>query len=167
MKYISVGHTKKAHALGGELKIQIEPRFLEDVLKAGVLFIEQRGTKAPFFIENIRQGQETLVKFEESSSRTEAENLQSKEVFLRETDILPDDERELEIAGGLEHAFLVGFRMIDRTAGDLGEILEVQQFPSQEMAVLERGLVPLIPVFLKKIDRKTRTVEVDLPEGLV
>ena len=47
MEFIEVGFTKKAHSLTGELKVNIEPRYLEDVLKADVVFIETKGTRLP------------------------------------------------------------------------------------------------------------------------
>ena len=168
MEFIEVGFTKKAHSLTGELKVNIEPRYLEDVLKADVVFIETKGTRLPHFIERIREGREILVKFEEVNNRTEAEALQSKKIFLRETDILADDEREIELET-LEYEFAIGWKLVDATLGELGKIERVEEFPQQEMAVIlwkgNEAMIPLNEAFLVEIDEENETIKVDLPDG--
>lgn len=166
---VQVGFIKRSHGLAGELKVSIEPRFIEDVLKADAVFVDMRGQKVPLFIEKIREGTDILVKFEEIDSRTEADAFQSKSLFLKQSDILADTEREIEVERmPFEH--IAGWKLVDETLGEIGEILRVEEFPSGEMAfVLWKNvemLVPLVPVFVKKMDDKKRVILMDLPEGL-
>lgn len=172
MEFQQVGFTKKAHGLGGELKLQIEPKFIEDVLKADVIFIEMRGQKIPQFIEKIREGNAILVKFEDIKNRSQAEEMESKAMFLRAADILDDDEREIETDDdGLQFEFAIGFRIIDSTLGDLGEIVRIEEFPQQEMAFIFHNknevMIPLNEAFLIEIDEENRQIRMDLPEGLL
>ena len=166
---IQVGFIKKSHGLAGELKVSIEPNYLEDVLKADAIFVDMRGQKVPLFIEKIREGTDILVKFEDIDSRTEADAFQSKPIFLKETDVLADDEREIELET-LEFEHTAGWLLRDETLGDIGEIIRVMEFPASEMAVVlwknEEALVPLVPVFIKSLDEKNRVLHMDLPEGL-
>ena len=171
--YVTIGHTGKAHGLQGELKLFIEERFIEDFLKNERIFIDVKGTKVPYFIANVRGTNEFIVKLEEVDSRDVAQALQSREVCLREKDLVPDDEREIEMEeeAGLEYARLVGYLLTDQTLGDIGSIDEVLEMPQQEMAFLKyqkrEVLVPLNAQLIVQIDDKARRVLMDLPEGLL
>lgn len=170
-KYVQIGYTKKTHGLQGELKVSVEAQLLEDFLKTEVIFLDLKSGKTPFFIESIREGNDLIVKFEEVDGQTAAQNLTGKAMFLRESDILEDEERELELPdAGFQ--FCKNFKMVDATLGEVGEISEVLQMPAQEMAVLRRGdgreiYVPLIPQFIEKVDKRGRKIMVNLPDGLL
>lgn len=170
-KFVQIGYTKKTHGLQGELKVAVEPPLLEDFLKTEVVFLDLKSGKTPFFIESVREGKDLIVKFEEVDALTAAQNLTGKTMFLRDSDILSDDERELEVAED-DFAFCKNFKMVDATLGEVGEIAEVLQMPAQTMAVLRRGdrreiFVPLIPNFIEKVDKRGRKIFVNLPEGLL
>ncbi|MBX2890497.1 MAG: 16S rRNA processing protein RimM [Saprospiraceae bacterium] len=172
-QYINIGYTKKMHGLKGELKLVIEERFLEDFLKNERIFLDVRGAKVPYFVANVRGKGEMILQLEEVDNRDSAFALQSREVFLREQDLIPDEQRELEIEEeqALEYEHLVGFLMIDKYLGDIGHIEEVLEMPQQEMAFLKHKgrevLIPLNPQFITSIDEKSGKVYVDLPEGLL
>lgn len=170
--FVSIGYTKKVHGIKGELKVFIEPRFLEDFLKNERIFIDVRGTKVPYFIQNVRGSQDLIVALEEVDKPESAQALQSREIFLREKDILPDHLRELEPEEeGLAYAYLEGFLLVDQTLGELGPIEEVLDMPQQEMALLTlKGrdvLIPLNEALILSIDETGKKVLMDLPEGLV
>ncbi len=172
-KFINIGYTKKTHGIGGELKLFIEERYLEDFLKNERIFLDVKGTKVPYFVANVRGKGEMILQLEEVDNREAAFMLQSREVFLREQDLVPDHERELEVEEeeGLEYEHVAGFLLVDKTAGEVGRIAEVLDMPQQEMAFLQyKGrevLIPLNPQFVTSIDKKAKKVFTDLPEGLL
>lgn len=172
-EYISIGRTRKAHGLSGELKVFIEPRYEEDFLKNERVFIDFKGARLPYFIAQVRGKGEMILQLEEVRDRNAAIMLQSKELFLRPQDLLKDEEREFEIEEeeALQYAYLQGFILEDRHAGEVGEIREVLEMPQQEMAlVLFQGreiLIPLNERFLLKIDKTAKHILTDLPEGLL
>lgn len=171
-QYIGIGYTKKTHGLKGELKLIVEDRYLEDFLKNERIFVDVKGTKVPFFITNVRGKGEMILKLEDVDSLDVAYGLQSREIFLREKDLVPDHERELEIEEEtLEYEHLTGFLLRDKNLGEIGTIEEVLEMPQQEMALLKyKGrevLVPLNERFVVTVDDKTKTVHTDLPEGLL
>ena len=172
-QYVIIGRTRKAHSLTGELKITIEERYLEDFMKNERIFLDVKGVKIPYFIDNVRGGGEMIVKLEEVDNRDTATLLQSRDVLLRQQDILPDHAREFEVEeeAGLEYAHLAGFMLVDETQGEIGIIDEVLEMPQQEMAFLKykdrEVLVPLNDQFIKSIDQQNRRVMVDLPDGLL
>lgn len=171
--YINIGRTGKAHGIAGEMKLHIEERFLEDFLKNERIFIDIKGTKIPYFVANVRGKGDMILQLEEVENRDVALQLQSREVFLREKDLLLEEEREFEVAEEetLEYEHLTGFLIVDQTLGEIGAITEVLEMPQQEMAFLNyknrEVLVPLNAQLIVEIDAKNKKVMMDLPEGLL
>ena len=131
-----------------------------------------KGSKVPYFIENLRGENVFIVHFEDVSDRDAAIALQSREIYLRPEDLLTDDERELEMEeDGLTYARLGGYAIIDASLGAIGTIEEIYDMPQQEMAMIRRDgreiLIPLNEQLISNIDDKGKTVHMDLPEGLL
>jgi 16S rRNA processing protein RimM len=171
--YIQIGYTQKTHGVAGELKIMIETPFTEDFLKNDRVFLEIKGGKIPYFVEAIRGSDGNIVKFEDIDNREKALSLQSKPVFLREEDLIPDADRELDIPEEetLEFEYLTGFQLHDATLGLVGTIEEVLEMPQQEMAALhyhgQYVLIPLHTALILDINKNGKTIQMDLPEGLL
>lgn len=170
--YILIGHTRKAHGVAGEMKLHIEERYLEDFLKNERIFLDVKGTKIPYFVASVRGKGEMILQLEEVDNRDTARMLQGREVYLREKDLLLDEERELEFEEeSLEYEHLTGFLLIDQTLGEIGAITEVLEMPRQEMAFLtykgREVLVPLNPQLIVEADLANKKVVMDLPEGLL
>ena len=168
MEYIQIGFTKKTHGVSGELKIAIDEVFEDLFLSAERVFIEVKGNKMPFFIENIRGGGELIVHFEDVTNKDQALLIQSKGVFLPSSEVPASLEIEDD---SLEYSHLEGFSMIDKEAGVVGTIEEVLDMPQQEMALIvfkhREILIPLNDALILKIDKKQKTVHVELPDGLL
>lgn len=171
--YVNIGNTRKAHGITGELKLFIEDKYLEDFLKNERIFLDIKGTKIPYFVANVRGKGDLILQLEEVDNRDTALLLQGREVFLREKDLLLEEERELEIPEEetLEFEHLTGFLLVDQTLGEIGPITEVLEMPQQEMAFLtyqnREVLVPLNAQLIVKVDEKNKKVWMDLPDGLL
>ena len=76
-----------------------------------------------------------LIKFEDVNSPEETVAISSKEVYARQEDLIPEEERMFEVEG-LEFADYEGFTIVDSTVGRVGEIKEIIEYPQQEMAVV-------------------------------
>ena len=87
MNFIQIGFTKKTHGIGGEVKVVIEEPFEDLFLEAERVFLEIKGVKQPFFIKSIRGGGDLIVLFEDVANREEAITLQSRGVFLPDTEV--------------------------------------------------------------------------------
>lgn len=169
-KYIQIGHTKKTHGAQGELKVEVEEDFLDDFAEADVVFINVQGKPVPFFIENLRVAGELLLKLENIDSPNEAKPLVAQPLFVRPGDLV---HYKKSVATASVHSFrlFVGYRLIDAVVGDIGEIKSVEEFPQQELAVVEYNgnevLIPMHRQMLEEIDEKSKTLRVNLPEGLL
>lgn len=168
MEYIQIGFTKKTHGVKGELKIIIEEVFEDIFLEADRVFIEVRGNKMPYFIQNIRGEGDLIVLFEDITDKDQALLIQSKPVFMPASELpasieVPDD--------GLEYTFLEGFVLSDKNTGEVGTIEEVIDMPQQEMAVVvykgREILIPLDEQVIVTISEAKKTILMDLPDGLL
>lgn len=170
-EFVQIGYTQKTHGVEGELRISIEEVYEDDFLNADTLFIEiSGGNRVPYFIEYIRGASSDILKLEDIRTKEDAQKLSSRPLFLRESDLTPG-------AGGEndpfvpQFEFLEGFEAWDETRGSLGEIVRIDEYPRQEMAVVRYGgrevLIPLQGPILISIDEKEKKVRLDLPEGLL
>ena len=167
---VEIGYTKKPHGLNGELKVNIKDKYLEDFLNSSCVFLDLNGSIIPHFIQELRNTKHLLVLFEDVDSIGLAEKITGRKIMLRESDLIPEEEKVLEV-DGLEYAFAEGVMVEDVSLGPLGKVLSIEDFPQQEMAFVaykgEEVLIPMIEVFLKEINKKEKRILVDLPEGMI
>jgi 16S rRNA processing protein RimM len=98
-----------------------------------------------------------IVQFEDVDDRGAAESLRGLELEAEPLDDVPD---------ALWVHELVGATVRDAAGSALGTVASVEANPASDLMVLESGA--LIPVrFVTAHDAATRTVDVDIPEGLL
>jgi 16S rRNA processing protein RimM len=170
MEYVQIGFTKKAHGIQGELKVAIEPAFEDLFLEADRILIEIKGTRMPFFIQEVRGGGEWIVQFEDVKDRNAAIAIQSKPILLPAAEVpatVIAESNESELVYG----FLVGYTLHDKHAGLIGPVEDVLDMPQQEMAQLtwqqRMVLIPLNESLIISINKAQKSITVDLPEGLL
>lgn len=169
MDFVEIGKLKKPHGLQGELKGTVDERFWDDIANASAVFVDQRGDKAPYFIEYARGGVPLILKLEEVDTKEDAALLTNKLLYLRREDVQLDDEA-IE-SGGLEYGYLKGYQVQVEELGVVGPIIRVDEYPQQEMAIVayqEREvLIPLREAWITQLDKTNKVVQMDLPEGLL
>ena len=136
-------------------------------LKKGdpILVEMQKGSQIPYFADTVKAGKpgELILGLEDVATVETAKRLVGKSVWVEEE----------KIAGLSRHSPLmwIGFSVKDKTAGDLGPIADVLQTGSQWLARVvindKEVLLPLIEQMITKVDIRTRTLYMDLPEGLL
>lgn len=165
-----IGRTLRTHGVRGELKCSIDEAFWDDFESLDAVFLPSKGVPTPHFVEGLRGSfPDVIVKFEGLATPEAARLFSHKEIFARTKDLRPAALATPEVADS--YVFLTGFEASDLHAGPLGSIAEVQQWPSQEMAVFLQNdretLVPLHPAFIVSIDKAQKTVVFNLPDGLL
>ena len=164
--YCSIGRLVATFGLNGELILRHHLGKKTALKGLETLFIEkQKDELLPYFIQStkIKNAEELYIKVEGINSKEAARTLVQKQVWL------PDEDFQ-KFAGKSSPISLLGFHIIhDNT--DLGEILEVIEQPHQVLCRIsldgKEALIPVHQETLKKIDKKTKQVVVDLPEGLL
>jgi 16S rRNA processing protein RimM len=165
---VAIGYTKKAHGASGEIKVVVKDEYLDDFFEAEVVFISLQGKPAPFFVEHIREAGDLLAKFEEIESPADALKITSKDIFLREKDLVHFTSLEEDT---LFFSQLIGFELIDLEHGRVGIIDNIVELPQQELAEVNyEGRTVLIPLhedLIVKTDKKGKKITLRLPAGLL
>ncbi len=164
--YFQIGTITKTRGLKGELQVYIafdEP----EKLKFNSLFIELAGKLVPYFVTFFKLPMKNVayLLLEDVDTIEKASLLVKKNVFLPNK-IKPKKKKN---EFGLKD--LLHFIAVDEDEGQLGEIIEIQEFPQQLIATVsyknQEVLFPLNESIIKSIDVVKGVVLVDLPEGLL
>lgn len=165
--YFNIGKIAATFGLQGELILVHKIGRVEALDKVKALFIEEKKNSfLPYFIESVRakNREELYIKLEGISTKESASKLLTKQVYLDENRF-----REQVREGSL--IYYLGFEVEDSHAGKLGSIAEIVEMPNQVLLKIYEGehelLIPLNENTLRRIDRKTATLYVNLPEGLL
>jgi 16S rRNA processing protein RimM len=162
-----VARVLRPHGLRGDLVVEV----LSDVpgrLRAGAeLWLVPAGGEAERVrIERVgRHAAGATVRLHGRGERDAVEGLRGAELEV-ERDRVPAAPE-----GSYYHHELLGCRCRDRREGELGEVVELEADGGGLLLAIEgprgRLLVPFAAAFLERVDVAARTIELDLPEGLV
>ncbi len=169
MDFISIGHTLKTFGVKGEIKVDIQSAFFSDLEKASAVFFVEKGKHLPYFLQSVKTGNHPVILLEDIASKEAAHRFNSKEIFLRISDIDPA-HLESDEYSDLEYGALIDYLMVDSNQGEIGIIEAIEAYPQQEMAVVKHGnevvLIPLNEHFILEVDEDKEVVLVELPEGM-
>lgn len=161
-----IGLFNKPHGIHGELSFT----FTDDIFDRAdcdYLVCLLDGIFVPFFIEEyrFRSDSTALIKLEGVDSAERARMFTNIEVYYPikyAGEGAPDE---------LTWNFFIGFSMHDVHAGELGEIIDVDQSTVNILFVVKYGkeelLVPAQEEFIVEIDQMHKVITVNLPEGLL
>lgn len=162
----NIGKIVSAFGLKGDLIAQHHLGKKIAVSKIRVIFLEQKGGEMlPYFIENIRKkgDDELYLKLEGVETREAGLKFLRRDLWMKEEELHAHTQKNNPIGW-------VGYRVLDQ-GKDLGEILEVIEQPHQVLCRLEieskEVLIPVNEQTLQKIDHKSRSLLLDLPDGLL
>ncbi len=162
-----LGYVSKTRGFDGKLILFLDVDDTNDYANIDYLLIDLHGSLTPFFIDMVwmRDNNYIEVHIEDIDARDDAAQLVGKELYLPLTELpkLPDDQYYLHE--------LVGMTVIDAHRGDLGQVAEVFDHGNNPLVQIihPKGeiLIPIDPQFIRKVDKKAKRIEVDLPDGLI
>ncbi|MEN0057087.1 MAG: ribosome maturation factor RimM [Mucilaginibacter sp.] len=161
-----VGSILKTKGLKGEMQIYVDFDNLE-AIKFDAIFIDVAGKLIPYFVASIKylQKSNAYLYLEDVDTIEKASTLVKRDIYLPNK-LKPKKKKEEFTLNDVE-----GFIAIDETHGELGEILEVQEYPQQLIATVEyqgkEVMFPLNVEIIKGIDVDAGEIYIDLPEGLL
>jgi len=162
-----LGKIVKKYSFKGELLAKLdtdEPAIYENL---DAIFIEVNGTLIPFFIEKSQLHKSDLLrlKFDDVTCEADADALLKSDLYLP-LELLP----KLEGDKFYFHEIL-NFQLIDENFGPVGTVKGVNDTTAQALFEVDRdGIEILIPMnddFIKKLDRRNKTITVNTPPGLI
>ena len=161
--FVYYGKFLKPHGTKGEIGLQGDTFTLDEGCDFVACDID--GILVPFFFESTRpKSNDTLiVKVERMESADEVRYLTNREAFIPRKWVEESEEISL--------GYFIGFKATDRTLGDIGEIVEIDDSTMNTLFVLEKDgeeiLIPAQEEFIVDIDHDGQTIVFDLPQGLV
>ena len=160
------GKITKTHGLKGEITIKLDVANPEDFKDLRYLLIEDRGNLIPYFIENQKiNGDKMFVQLQDVKKVEQAVTFMGKAVFL------PNEMMPQLAEDEFYYQEIIGFKLIDVAKGEIGEISNVLEYPTQAVIqVMKDGKEILIPIhddIIQKVNKKAKTLTVKAPEGLI
>lgn len=166
----AIGKFQRTHALKGELNVvlDIDADFLQPDIP---IIVEREGLPVPFYAESVRpKGHfSSLVKLHGIDSEAEASTFVNETIYARRSDV--DEYQKEEGEDGLYADDLVGYRLMDSFAGEIGVIAALNLQTQNALFIVETPggevYVPAADDFISAIDTDNRIVHTDLPDGLL
>jgi len=162
-----LGKVVKKYSFKGELLVKLDTDEPQLFTKMESVFVELHKNLVPFFIlqSSLHKSQLLRVKFEDVKTEAEADALLGTELYLPLT-FLP------KLTGNrFYYHEITGFSVKDTSFGEVGTITGVNDTTSQALFEIDRDgkqiLIPVIDKFIKNLDRETKTILLDVPDGLI
>ncbi len=163
---ILLGRILKIHGNDGSVAVKLEKFFTENIPYMESVFLENEGRPVPFFLsESEYAGGDTLVlKFQWYDSIEKISEFAGCRVYLTS---VPDNP---EVPDRFQS--IIGYDVMLPDKTKLGTITDVIQNPGQWMLIIHSPdekeiLVPLHDDFIVKFSKRTRSIIMDLPDGLI
>ncbi len=163
-----LGTVRKTYGLNGEVVIDLE----KDPVWAGIkkmksVFIEIDGQRIPFFISSIKKlnTKSAIFKFDLIDKMDDAKPLVHHNVYtnIQESAVWETEE--------IDHSILVGFTVFGVREGEIGVIDEILIYPRNSvLKIMHEGkeiLIPFDEELIESIDMNRKTIDMNLPEGLI
>ena len=171
--FFELGTIIRPHGVRGQVVVELDTDQPDAYKKLKAVHLHRPGGPAPVVVK-VEKVQLTagagapraLFTLTDISTVEAAEALRGATLWLPLTELPP-----LTGAGQFYYHEVVGFTVIDATAGELGPVTTFYELPQQDvLAVDHRGFEVLVPVndaMIQSVDRAARTLYVTLPDGLL
>jgi len=161
-----IGYITKTKGLKGEVQLFFE--YDEpDLLDLDVVFADINGKLVPFFVSvyKMQPNNTANIYFDDIDHIDKAQPLLKKKIYLPLTKMPDRSDDEFR------YTDLKGFIVSDQVTGELGEIIEVNEYPQQFVATVvyqnKEVMFPLNEDIIIEIDEDEETLLVNLPDGLL
>ncbi|MEI6048141.1 MAG: ribosome maturation factor RimM [Bacteroidota bacterium] len=162
---ILLGRITKVSGYEGAVAVKLEKIFSENIPLMESVFLEIEGRPVPFFISESKYSGADILKlrFEGYDSIEKINEFTGCRVFL--TTGAPAEKKTDGITSLIEYKVLIDDDIL------LGTIMEVIPNPGQLLLKVlstkkKEILIPFHEDFIVKIDKKKKTLLMDIPEGL-
>ena len=160
---VKVGFIAKTHGYEGVMKLSIEDAFHHAIQQSQFLFVDIESMKVPFKIDKLHSGHHFFCKLEDIDSKESAIQYNSSSIYI---------ERKYIKNTKAEQSFksYVGY-LVNNKDQQIGVLNDIQEFPQQLMGVIlhkdQEILIPLHENLILAIDHDTKTITLELPDGLL
>jgi 16S rRNA processing protein RimM len=163
-----LGILGKPIGLKGELSFRFDcdnPAIYQHIQS---LFVEGKMGIVPYRVSNLRlkHGMDASIQLDQVNTIDKADFLKGSSVFLPLTH-LPALE-----GNNFYYHEIIGYELIDINTGSIGKIKDVLEYPQHDLFQIMHSsgkeiLIPVRDELIEALDRATKTIRVNVPEGLV
>ena len=156
--YIQIGRLSKTYGTEGKVKYDIDDKFLDLIQSKTYIFLRVKGSHVPFYVE---ETDSISIKLEWVVTPELARNYVNCPIFL------PAEKVPQNLAITKAHQF-VGLQLYDQIDKQIGEIVEVEEFPMQTLLHVSRGgEIVLVPYHEDMyMEHDSNKLQCSLPDGL-
>jgi len=163
---ILLGRITKVSGYEGAVTVKLEKSFTENIPHIESVFLEIEGRPVPFFISGYDYSGADILKlsFEGYGSDEKVSGFIGCRIFLT------DSASEIKLSK-TDTNNLIGFKVFLDDSKLLGTITDITENPGQWLLIIKSPsnkeiLIPLHEDFIVSINKKTKSVIMDIPEGL-
>lgn len=160
-----LGKTLKPHGLKGDVAVKLDVDVPQHYAGLDMVWVQRQGTLVPYPLTSVSVRPKVTVVHFEGVDDVDGATAMSGHDLLLPAAVLP----ELK---GLQFYYheVIGFELADVDRGSLGTIEQILDLPGNPLFKSVRdgveGLFPMSDAVLRAVDRKTRTITLELPEGM-
>lgn len=168
--WVAIGRLWRARGNRGELLGELDSSDPEREQKLQEVALEVDGRRQVMRVEETwRHDGRPVFKFAGIDSISDAEKWEGAEILVPASEVEPPEE------GAFSYADLVGCKVLDDAVVDddeVGVVTEVEEYGGAPLLKLEAAdgreiLIPFARSICKVIDVASKTIRVELPEGLL
>ncbi|GAA4827162.1 ribosome maturation factor RimM [Algivirga pacifica] len=162
-----LGVISRTHGLNGEVIFNLDVDSPSNYEEMDTVFMEEQGQLVPLFIESISANKNRfIVALEDIETVEEAEKLKGAKLYLP-LEVLPELEE-----GQFYYHDIIDYTIIDQNLGELGHVATIYANTNSQdlLAMKYKGkevLIPMAEDIVIRANHETKTMEVNLPEGLL
>ena len=151
----------------GEVLIKLDTDEPESYVNMESVFVDYNDNLVPYFIERCSLHKTNLlrIKFEDVDTEEDADDLLKADLYLP-LSLLPKLE-----GNKFYYHEVIGFKIIDKSYGEVGTLTAINDATAQPLFEIDRDgveiLIPMNDDFIDKIDRESKVIIVNTPEGLI
>jgi 16S rRNA processing protein RimM len=163
---VPLGEIVATHGLLGWLKFNPFNPDTKALVAGSAVFIERNRTHSAHELEaSSPHKHQLLIKLRDVNTIDDAARYIGSTLAVAETalDALP--------SGAYYHYQVIGFEVLDVKGGPIGKIVSIMSTPGGDLYVVRSAdkeyLIPAVKEIVERVDFTSRTITVNLPEGLL
>ena len=145
----------------------VENQFKNYLVVGTYIFFDVNGSKVPFQIMDVEEGSHFVISLEDVVNKNDSDYLSGLDLWIPIDVVKPKHLRSPKNIPGKWHEYQIH----DHQTDSIYKIDRVEEYPQQMMAVIQLKekeiLIPLSDQLISSIDKETKMIHMDLPEGLL
>lgn len=162
---IEAGYVKKTHGVQGGLHLILHENLDEIIEDLEFIFFEIDGLPVPFFVDQISSIGTgcSNIQFKHIRNKEQAQTFVGCKILINKTEIV-------KVSDHMSPTLLIGFTLTDNTLGEIGNIIEVNDFGGNIVFTViyqkQEIMIPFNEELLLDFSMETSSITMDCPQGI-